>query len=79
MSVSFEATRTAKMVADLSPPEKNCLQLIAEGHSLREIGLRLTLPTQDVEGLVMAAEVKLGASNRLHAISLAMLQGHIEF
>jgi len=64
---------------DLSLTEKNCLQLVAEGRSVREVGDDLALSMADVEALLSVAEGKLGARNRLHAISVALRKGAISF
>ncbi len=66
-------------VPHLSPSEKTCLLMVAEGRTLPEIGLSLGLTDSAVETLLSATEEKLGAHNRLHAVSIAMLRGHVEY
>ncbi len=62
----------------LTLTEKACLLMIAEGRTPSEISAFLSLPELDVESLLAAAEKKLGANNRLHAVSIALLKGHID-
>ena len=67
----------AAVVPILSLPEKYCLQMVAEGRKLQEISDLMAMTAPDVESLMSAIEDKLGASNRLHAISIAMRQGYV--
>jgi DNA-binding CsgD family transcriptional regulator len=53
--------------------------MIAEGRPLSDIGLSLGMPEPAVEHLLSDTEKKLGAHNRLHAVSLAMLLGHLDY
>jgi DNA-binding CsgD family transcriptional regulator len=61
----------------LTSSEKDILQMIAEGHKLDDIVETLALSESEIERLMTAAEEKLGAKNRLHAITIAVLNGHI--
>lgn len=79
MSIAIEVAGSAASAPYLSPSEKICLMMIAEGRPLTEISLSLGLPEPAVEHLLSDTEKKLGAQNRLHMISLAMLRGHVEF
>lgn len=78
MSITIEVMGSAASAPHLSPSEKICLLMMAEGRPLSEIGLSLGLPELAVENLVSGAEKKFGAQNRLHLISLAMLRGHLD-
>lgn len=77
MSTNIGAAGPAVLKPALTLSEKTCLLMVAEGKKPPEISLLLTLPEPDVENLLTAAEKKLGAQNRLHAISIAVLKGHI--
>lgn len=61
----------------LTSREKDVLQFIADGHRVEDVGVTLGLPEAEIERLLKAAEQKLGASNRLHAVTIAVLHGHI--
>ncbi len=61
----------------LTNREKDILQLIADGHRVEDIGVTLSLSEAEIERLLKEAEQKLGASNRLHAVTIAVLHGHI--
>lgn len=61
----------------LTSQEKDVLQLIAEGHAHEDIIQTLALSEDEIEQLLVAAEEKLGAKNRLHAVTIAVLNGHI--
>lgn len=73
-----EAKGPAVPSTALSPIEKSCLRMIAEGRTPNEIAALMVLSVTQVEHLLSAAEEKLGARNRLHAVSIAMLTGEIE-
>ena len=62
---------------ELSSLEKDLLQLISEGISLEDICQTLTLSDAEVDKLMKQVEEKLGANNRLHAVTIAVLNGHI--
>lgn len=79
MSVIIEVGGSAVSAPYLSPCEKTCLLMIAEGQTLAEIGLALDLRESEVDSVLSAAGEKLGAHSRLHAISLAMLKGHLDY
>lgn len=62
----------------LTDAEVKCLTMVAEGKRPLDICNLLLLSEIEVEGLLSSAENKLGARNRLHAVSMAMLMGSIE-
>jgi DNA-binding CsgD family transcriptional regulator len=53
------------------------LTLAANGYQSGEIATRLNVGEKEIETLLFCAERKLGASNRLHAIAIAVSQGLI--
>lgn len=53
------------------------LTLAANGLALAEIASRLSTSEGEIEQGLLAAERKLGAGNRLHAITIAIKQGLI--
>lgn len=62
---------------ELTRMEVDCLKLAANGHRPGHIGLVLSVSEKEVDILLYCAERKLGASNRLHAIGIAVSQGLI--
>ena len=66
-----------KSVPVLTSQEKDVLQMIAEGHAMEDVGQVLSLSENEIEHLLTMAEEKLGAKNRLHAVTIAVLNGHI--
>jgi DNA-binding CsgD family transcriptional regulator len=61
----------------LSSSEKDILQMIAEGHAADDISQTLGISKQEIDRLLDGVERKLSANNRLHAITIAVLNGHI--
>lgn len=53
------------------------LTLAANGYRSGEIATRLNVGEREIETLLFCAERKLGAKNRLHAITIAAGQGLI--
>jgi DNA-binding CsgD family transcriptional regulator len=62
---------------DLSETERDCLKLVAEGKKNAEISISLNMAEPEVNAALADAQKKLGANNRLHAVSLALLRGVI--
>lgn len=61
----------------LSPREAECLGLVAEGKTAREISSELGLSSRTVESYVTSAMSKLGAVSRPHAVARAFRRGII--
>ena len=61
----------------LSPRERDCIGLIAEGKSDWEIGEILGVAETTVITHVQSARRKLGARTRAHAVALCLLSGLI--
>lgn len=61
----------------LTPRELDVLRLAACGRSNREIGLDLSISEATVKTHMSAILAKLGASDRAHAVTLAVLRGFI--
>lgn len=61
--------------ANLTETEIECLYLAAEGRRVDRISDILSLNSKHAEELLASAELKLGARNRLHAISIALSRG----
>ena len=53
------------------------LILAANGYRAREIATRLSVSEREMETLLFCAVRKLGAKNRLHAVTIAVSQGVI--
>jgi two-component system response regulator DesR len=76
--MNYRRKQTANIEAfDLSRLELIGLTLVANGLPVPEIASRLSMSEADVEHILIEAERKLGASNRLHAITIAVKGGLI--
>jgi DNA-binding NarL/FixJ family response regulator len=75
--VSFDLAEHA--AADrLTPAEDRVLRLIADGHSNKEIAVKLSLTEDAVKGQVRNILAKLGANDRTHAAVIGLKRGIIE-
>ena len=74
---SKEHASSAAPYRDLSEIERTCLKLVAEGKKNAEISISMNMTEPDVNAALIDAQNKLGANNRLHAVSLALLRGVI--
>lgn len=63
----------------LTPREVEVLRWVANGKSAWEIGEILHIAKRTVDAHVQAGVRKLGATNRTHAVSLALRDGIIKF
>jgi DNA-binding CsgD family transcriptional regulator len=77
MPMTSKSTGSAPPSPVLTSAEKDILQMIAEGYRVEDIGRMLALSEPEIERLLAMAEEKLGAMNRLHAVTIAVLNGHI--
>jgi DNA-binding CsgD family transcriptional regulator len=77
MPMTHQTTGQTPPSPVLTSSEKDALQMIAEGHKVEDISQTLALSEPEVEDLLEAAAEKLGAQNRLHAVTIAVLNGHI--
>jgi DNA-binding CsgD family transcriptional regulator len=64
--------------APLSPREQECLQLAAKGLSSRHIATTLALPERTIQFHFGNLLAKMDASNRHHAIAIAVAAGLVE-
>jgi DNA-binding CsgD family transcriptional regulator len=78
MSLHENQHGASALVIDLTGTEKSCLTLVAEGLRHQDIGVAVNLTEAEVEEALLRAEMKLKASNRLHAVSLALTKGIID-
>ena len=69
----IDATRRNK--DDLSPREREVIQIVAHGGSNKEIGQRLGISEETVKGYMRSILPKLGASDRTHAVTLSLQRG----
>lgn len=60
---------------ELSEPERNCLQLMAEGYTTIRIARTLELKVSEVEDIEQQIVGKVGAQNRFQAVAKAVLLG----
>jgi DNA-binding CsgD family transcriptional regulator len=62
----------------LTPRERECLQLAAEGHSAQDIARALSIAERTVVFHLNHAEEKLGTTRRQHAVARGVALGQIE-
>lgn len=62
----------------LTARERDCLILTGRGHSEKEVALALDISPNTVRVHIEKAKRKLGASNKSHALILALLAGEME-
>jgi len=78
MSYGLKQTKTTTTDAyELTRLELIGLTLAANGLSASEIASRLSVSEAEIEAALSDAELKLGANNRMHAITMAIQQGLI--
>lgn len=65
----------APMSSDLTPREREVLNLIAEGESYKGVGNALVITQKTVESHLAVIRHKLGARNSAHAVALAARAG----
>ena len=63
------------MLAALTPREQEVLELLAEGHSNREIAAKLFIAPKTASVHVSNILAKLGASSRTEAAAIAYREG----
>lgn len=62
----------------LTPRELAVLRLVATGHSNKEIAEQLSVSDDTIKARLQNAMAKLGASDRTHAVTLAMRRGFLD-
>jgi DNA-binding CsgD family transcriptional regulator len=75
---SRSSRRVQEQGVELSKREIDCLQVAAEGKTARETSEQLALATRTANFHINNAMNKLGASNKTHAVVLAMRMGLLE-
>jgi DNA-binding NarL/FixJ family response regulator len=75
--VSFDLAEHAAQDA-LSPLEVRVLRLIADGHTNKEIGAKLSVTEEAVKSQVRSILSKLGTNDRTHAAVIGLKRGIIE-
>lgn len=58
--------------------EISCLTYLAQGHSIEDSCVALSVSEAEWHDVLAAVELKLGARNRMHAVILAMRLGIVE-
>lgn len=71
------AAHGAGHAADLSLRERELLQLLAGGLSEKEIAERMGIALRTIHTYLDRIRAKLGATNRVHAVALAVAQGRV--
>jgi DNA-binding CsgD family transcriptional regulator len=74
-ALEAEGDGQTSIVAKLSAREKDCLRWRAAGKSDWEIGQILVISERTVKFHLETARTKLGATNTLHAVAIAMSRG----
>ncbi len=62
----------------LTLQEEHCLSKAAEGKTNKEIATELFITENTVKSHLQGSYRKLGASNKVHAVALAMKKNHIQ-
>jgi two-component system, NarL family, nitrate/nitrite response regulator NarL len=73
-----QARESSEVVGSLTPREREILELLAEGLTMRQIGRRLSISPRTVETHVAKLYRKLGVRTRVRAIARAASLGLIE-
>lgn len=66
------------LAEQLTPREREILEHLVYGMSNADIATRLTISAETVQTHVRNLMAKLGASSRLHAVSLALQHGLVD-
>jgi DNA-binding NarL/FixJ family response regulator len=74
---SLLSERATRRAASLSTREREIMQLLADGLTGEEVAERLFLSSETVKTHIRNAVSKLEARNRVHAIAIALRDGHI--
>jgi DNA-binding NarL/FixJ family response regulator len=72
------AREGAEVAADLTSREQQVLELLSEGHTMRQIATRLSISPRTVETHVAKLYRKLGVRTRVQAVSRAATLGLVE-
>jgi DNA-binding NarL/FixJ family response regulator len=78
VSFAAEAARSARILVELSPREREVLALVAQGRSNQQIATALGISDRTVASHVSSIYRKLGVSNRVDAARQAMRLGLVE-
>jgi DNA-binding NarL/FixJ family response regulator len=78
VSFASEAARSARILVELSPREREVLSLVAEGRSNQQIATVLGISDRTVASHISSIYRKLGVSNRVDAARQAMRLGLVE-
>lgn len=74
MESGYQPAMVSDRIAQLSPRERDCLQLVGQGRSSKEIALDLGLSPFTVDEYVKSAVATLGAKNRREAARLLIAE-----
>ena len=70
-------TPSGLSIAGLTSRERDVLELIAEGHSTREVALRLSYSERTIKNILQDLTVRLNLRNRTQAVAYALRHGWI--
>jgi DNA-binding CsgD family transcriptional regulator len=65
--------------ADLTPREREVLELTANGYSAKEVASLIGIAPRTVERHVETVRLKMHARNRVHMITQAVIRGVLKF
>jgi DNA-binding CsgD family transcriptional regulator len=63
--------------AGLTHRERDVLELVAEGHSTREVALRLSYSERTIKNILQDLTIRLNLKNRTQAVAHAVRNGWI--
>ena len=72
------AAKPSAPIRGLSRLQREALTLVAEGKRNRDICLALDVSMEELQEALASSLQNLGAQNLMHAVSLAILLGHIK-
>ena len=76
LKMNLENTPTRSIT--LSPRQRHCLQMLADGHTASSIAFRLGISVRMVRGHLQKAREKLGANSSTQAVRLALKRGLLD-
>jgi DNA-binding CsgD family transcriptional regulator len=65
------------MIREITQMQSTCLTLAAQGMTAKQAGRELGLSEYTVKDHWQAASIRLGATNKTHAVALALASGQI--
>ncbi len=76
-AMEFETTRLPEPTRPLSPREVDALTFLAMGYGRAHVAEMLSISEHTLRAYIESARFKLGATNTVHAIAKALIEGQI--